>query len=300
MTNHPPPSALPDDRWAEAFADALREQRSRAQEFLAALGERQRRDEQQLDAWFRECLEPGDGGRPVSDPSVDRDEFHALRSQRDRMEEQLSETERQLRETTDRLAAAEQRLAQATEVTSPGAGHAWGAGGVLDWESEKRRILAALEAECDAEGDAEGEPIGKTRLEIKEVLRRTDAIVADKDREIAELKQLLRDQSANLGSVAVGAAAVGDILDRDAIIREERENLRRLQAEWEEKMRKAEIEISLERAKLARQHAELDEKLRTHGGVSQKPAVSDNAAAKPDKSSGRWLARLGLKEPSDP
>ncbi len=302
MTNHPPPSALPDDRRAGAFADALREQRSRAQEFLAALGERQRRAEERLEAWIRACSESDRNERPSSGPPVDAAELEALRYERNRMERQLFETERQLRETADRLATAEQQLARALESLPEGAGRRREAGGVLDWESEKRRILAALEAECGAEG--EGAPAstssGKNRLEIAAVLRRTDAIVADKDREITELKQLLRDQSANLGSVAVGAAAVGDVLDRDAIILEERENLRRLRAEWEEKLRKAEIEISLERAKLARQHADLEERLRTHGGVPQKPGVSGTAAAKPDKSSGRWLARLGLKEPSDP
>lgn len=302
MTKHPPPSASPDDRWAGAFAAALREQRARVREFLASLGDRQRRAEEQLDAWIRECSELDRGEGPSSGPPFDAAELDALRHQRDGMEEQLSETERQLRETTDRLAAAEQQLARALESTPEGAGRARRGGGVLDWESEKRRILAALEAECGGEG--EGAPAstssGKNRLEIEEVLRRTDTIVADKDREIAELKQLLRDQSANLGSVAVGAAAVGDVLDRDAIIQEERENLRRLQAEWKEKLRKAEIEISLERARLARQHAEFEERLRTHGGTPQKPGTSGTAAAKPDKSSGRWMARLGLKEPSDP
>jgi hypothetical protein len=112
------------------------------------------------------------------------------------------------------------------------------------------------------------------------------------------LKQLLEKQSANLGSVAVGAAAIGSIVDSDAIVREERENLRRLQSEWQEKLRKAEVEISIERAKLARQHAELEEKLRAQGATPSKPDAPGSAAAKPDKSSGRWLARLGLKDPN--
>jgi len=126
------------------------------------------------------------------------------------------------------------------------------------------------------------------------VLRATDQAIAAKDREIAELRQLLQDQSKNLGTVAVGAAALGQMLDNDAIIREERENLRKLQEEWREKLRQAEIEIAVERAKLARQRAELEERLRElppkpeSGGPSEK-------AEKPAR--GRWLARLGLADP---
>jgi len=296
MTNHPPPSALPDDRWAEEFADALREQRARVQEFLAALGKQQRRAEAQISAWIEQCEESGAGGRTAAARSPDPAELAALRDERDRLTQQLFQTESRLSDMAGRLADAENRLAQASQGNPEGAGRPRPAGGVLDWESEKRRILAALEAE----NDPGSEPSQKTRTEIEEVLRRTDLLVADKSREIAELKQLLQDQSANLGSVAVGAAALGDILDRDAIIREERENLHRLQVEWQEKLRKAEVEISIERARLARQHAEIDEKLRTQGGAHSKPDAPGSAPPKPDKSSaGRWLARLGLKDPND-
>jgi len=287
MTNHPPPPALADDRWAEEFADALREQRARVQEFLAALGERQRRAQTQLEAWIEQCEGAERGGETAAGAMVDSAELVALRDERDRLAQQLSETERRNEEIERQL----------RERSSGGAGHPSPARGVLDWEAEKRRILAALEAECDTGS----EPSQKTRQEIEEILRRTDLLVADKDRELAELRQLLQDQSANLGSVAVGAAAVGAVLDRDAIIREERENLRRLQEEWQDKLRQAEIEISIERAKLARQHAEIDEKLRAQGGAHSKPDAAGSAAPKPDKSpAGRWLARLGLKDPNSP
>jgi hypothetical protein len=163
----------------------------------------------------------------------------------------------------------------------------------MDWEAEKRRILAALEAE-GVEGT---EPATGTRIEIDEVVRRTDLLVADKNNEIADLKRLLQDQTTSLGSVAVGAAAVGDILDRDAIIQEERENLRRAQSEWQEKLRAAEIEISVERAKLARQRAEIEERLRAQA-TAEKSESAEAATAKPEKTpSGRWMTRLGLKDP---
>jgi len=71
-----------------------------------------------------------------------------------------------------------------------------------------------------------------------------------------------------------------------------------LQTEWEGKMRTAEVEISVERAKLARERSDLEEKLRVLEERSatmgaQTPAA--NAAAKEPKR-GRWLERLGLKD----
>jgi hypothetical protein len=167
------------------------------------------------------------------------------------------------------------------------------AGGTLDWEAEKRRILDALEAEFDEDDPQEQ----AERPRIEEVIRTSEQILAEKDREIAELKQLLEDQSANLGTVAVGAAAVGEIVDKDAIIQEQRENLRRLEEQWREKLRQAEIDISIQRATIARQRAQVEEKLRllenADAKAGAKSAEAENAG-KPAR--GRWLARLGLKD----
>jgi len=162
-------------------------------------------------------------------------------------------------------------------------------GGRMSWEAEKQRLLAALEKE------AKGGDTGARRVEIDEVIRVTDRALADKDRELNEMRQVLDAQSSNLGQVAVGAAALGDLLDRDALIREEREHLKRLQAEWEEKLRQAEIDISLERAKLARQRAELEEKAQSYAQQRQDAEPPGPAASvKPVR--GRWLARLGIKD----
>jgi hypothetical protein len=166
--------------------------------------------------------------------------------------------------------------------------------GRLNWEAEKRQLLAALEEE-----EAGGKPAAH-RTEIDEVIRATERALADKDRELTEMRQILDSQSSNLGQLAVGAAALGQVLDQDSLIREERENLRRLQQEWEEKSRKAEIEISLERAKLARQRAELEEKLQAFDQQRQGQETPGPSAATPAKPArGRWLARLGLKEDKD-
>ena len=141
--------------------------------------------------------------------------------------------------------------------------------------------MAALEAGelCEKEG-AHGD-----RLKVEEIVRTTDQLVARRDQEIADLKHLLHNQSCNLESVAVGAAAVGQLLDQDAVVREERENLKRLQDEWREKLREAEIDISVQRAKLARERAELEEKL--HAAASQTPKVTAEMGVE-GVGSGRW------------
>ena len=130
--------------------------------------------------------------------------------------------------------------------------------GRSSWEAEKRRILAALESEADGEDAVE---VG-ARLKLEEIIDTTDRLVADKDREVAELQSLLASQSGNLGAVAVGAAAVGQLIDQDTVVQQQRETLKRLQEQWMEKLREAEIDISRERAQLARQSVELDEKRR--------------------------------------
>jgi hypothetical protein len=86
------------------------------------------------------------------------------------------------------------------------------------------------------------------------------------------------------------------LLDGDEIIRQEREKLVQAQAEWREKIGKAEIDISVERARIARERIELEEKMRVyHDNQAQHP--TDGTAGTPEKPArGRWLARLGLKD----
>ena len=64
-----------------------------------------------------------------------------------------------------------------------------------------------------------------------------------------------------------------------------------------EKLRQFEIEASLERARLARERSNLDEKLRVleQEKVHAAPDDTPPEADKP-KSSRRWLARLGIKD----
>ena len=271
---------------------------------------------QEQSAQMSDDVETGDGG-------ADSEAFARIETERDALSERLEEAQRQLAEApagemadedlrqrfdmamedVRELKAKNAELQQQLEAAQPGGGGgsapAPSTGG-LDWEAEKQRILMELEEdfqEGDGEDEEADEEVRAERLKIEKVIERTDAILADKDQEIAELKQLLENQSGSLGTMAVGAAALGEMLDNDEIVQEERENLKRLQEELNEKLRKAEVDISLERAKIARERAELEEKLRMfeeQGGAADKGSDGTDRAGTPTR--GRWLARLGLND----
>jgi len=182
---------------------------------------------------------------------------------------------------------------QLDESQSAAARRAGPAQATLDWETQKQQILATLESEFDVDDDERR----KEAAQIENVVRNTDRLLADKDREINDLKRLLEEQSDKLGSVAVGAAALGETLDADAIICEQREHLKELQEEWREKLRQAEIDISLERAKIAREKAAIEEKLRIlEQQRADKQSKPENAENGGQPVRGRWLARLGLTD----
>ena len=83
------------------------------------------------------------------------------------------------------------------------------------------------------------------------------------------------------------------------VIRQERENLLQAQAEWRERIGQAEIDISVERAKIARERMELEEKLRNYQSEQVSRPAEGSTAAPEKPARGRWLARLGLKDLND-
>jgi hypothetical protein len=161
----------------------------------------------------------------------------------------------------------------------------------------KKMMIESLEADTDS-----SESRAEERLTIENTIVITDDVVAHKDREIAELKLLLSQQSNTIGSVAIGAAAVVAALDDDAVIRQEREKLAQLHEEWKKMLRQAEIDISVERAKITRDRAEIEDKLaafekeRAQQGGDIESTNGDAEATRKKPTRGRWLARLGLKD----
>ena len=201
------------------------------------------------------------------------EEIHELRQKNEELEHQLSK-------------------ADSTPSSPPSFTSAQDA----DWETQKQMLLNQLESE----GESDDEEVQEERLKINDTIRVTNHAIAKKDKEIDELRSLLSQQSDSIAGVAVGAAAIEEALTQDELIQQERGNLRQLQDEWHEKMRQAEIEISTERAKLARERLSLEEKLRTYE-QSRPNGNGDDDDDDTVKSGSRrgWLSRLGLSESED-
>ena len=162
-----------------------------------------------------------------------------------------------------------------------------------NWESRKQRMLAQLESDFN-----EADPAERTaKLTIAEAIQRGDELLAAKNQEIIELQRLLTEQSGNIGGMAIGAAAIAQMLDTDELIHQERETLRDLQEKLREQLKQAEIDISVERARMARERALLDEKCRELDVRKQnQPVIKDDGAKSKSSGGSRWLQRLGLRD----
>ncbi|MCS7239072.1 MAG: hypothetical protein NZ899_12505 [Thermoguttaceae bacterium] len=184
--------------------------------------------------------------------------------------------------------------------TKPNAGTLPADGATLSWEEQKRLLLSALEGQ-QAAGESARATWEQERIALQQALTEAQRQLAERDREILTLQKLLEEQSTHLGSLALGAAAIEELVAHDEIIQQERENARRLREEWEEKLRQAEVELSLERAKIARERAELEERARQLAELAQElqkraqqTSVVDQAAQGSERSFRRkWFQQLG-------
>jgi hypothetical protein len=110
------------------------------------------------------------------------------------------------------------------------------------------------------------------------------------------LKEQLEKGMTNHAINSTDSITASQAVDNDAAVREERERLKRLQEQWSEKLREAEVELAVERAKLARQRAELEEQHRGTTGETNTPVAADSNPLGSPSYRGRWLARLGLTD----
>jgi chromosome segregation ATPase len=160
-----------------------------------------------------------------------------------------------------------------------------------DWESQKRRLLAALEGEGEGQIDS---PRREERAAIQGTIQITDSVVAEKDAEIRRLKQQLADADAD--DIQPVSAVEAAVLDNDEVIRVERERIAKLEEEWREKIRTAELEMSVERAKIARAQSELAEQQME---LETLRAASGNGLA-PGEARRNWFNKLGLGNDGKP
>ncbi len=215
-------------------------------------------------------------------------------------EARVTELEQQLAEFQEKVELLEQeneRLAALEHSMPPGGNrpHVNFNQESLSWEERKKLIMEQLEHD-DSPQSSE---VQASKLEIESILETTQAEIERRDRDIEELRTIIEQQSDTKQGVAIGAAAIAQMFDDDELVVQEREKLKTLQSEWEDKVRQAEIDISMERAKLARQRseveckvAELEAQLAKHGGTLP-PAPNEEAAGGRTR---KWLEHLGLKE----
>ncbi|TWU28229.1 hypothetical protein [Bythopirellula polymerisocia] len=204
---------------------------------------------------------------------VDEDAEQSMADLRRRFELAVDD----LRQVKQEKAQLEERLANASHGAAPQVDS-----GAMDWQSQKARLLASLDSD---ETDDEPTPErAQEKLTIQGTIDITDQVVADKDREIAELQ----DQLANRAEETC-QDPIADVCDKDELIQAERAKLEQLQAEWREKLRGAELEMCTQRAALARKEAELKEMM-----AAAEEAAADISRTSDGKPRRRWLSALGL------
>jgi chromosome segregation ATPase len=191
-----------------------------------------------------------------------------------------------VRELKQENAKLRDQLAKAKPAVG---GDAPAASGKLDWAAQKARLLATL---AEEEGDG---PIDhdrkKERLSIQDTIEATERALAEKEQELAELREATEEADANRGPDLREQTEA--ILNADEIIAQERERLTQLQAEWEQKVRTAELEMSIERAKLAREQAALKER------IFELEKLAPQSADESGKPRRRWLSALGLHDDAE-
>lgn len=295
--------------WAATRSDLEHERDGLQQKFELALADVQRLRERVTQ------LESELASRPVTG-QVASAELVSLRAERDALSQRVEELERQpvahvdadsaqqmadlqrrfelavedVREFKTKNAKLESQLAEAK--SSRGAAVQHDSGG-MDWESQKRRLLAALEDNSD---DDQEPTLRNERASIKNTIEITDAVIAEKDRQIAELEARL-DHTLNDPGVVDEARnrQIMELVDADQVIAEHRRRAQELEREMEEKLRAAELELSVERAKLARQKVELEELRATLESQRHQNEAAGGAAAAPGTPRRRWLSKLGIE-----
>jgi DNA repair exonuclease SbcCD ATPase subunit len=288
--------------WEKSSAEMTRQRDELQQKFELALVDVQR---------FRGRvaeLEQELARRPETN-QADSAELVALRAERDALAQRIEELEQQPApvavDADEQMSDLQRRFELAVEdvrelktknaelearLASKKVSHADGGGGGSDWESMKKRLLASLEEATD---DSDNPLPEKERITISDTIEMTDAVVADKDREIEQLKAQLAEASENskVAEADHQQQEINELLDGDAIIAEHRQRIALLEREMEDKLRAAELELSVERAKIAREKVELED-LRVEV-ESRRPAAAVNTAA-PAQPRRRWLSKLGI------
>lgn len=161
--------------------------------------------------------------------------------------------------------------------------------GGFDWEEHKRRMLNELE------GGAAPEPPSETPAPQPVVDSSPNQILIEQEEEIERLKTTIQEQADKIAELEHALEQSSDKDEIDRHVREERNKLSTMQDEWREMLRLAEVEISVERAKLARDQRKLEEQASQYKNeIKRLEQNVANLEAGNSSSQGNWLTRLGL------
>tara|TARA_R110002049_G_scaffold27321_3_gene94429 strand:+ start:69900 stop:70823 length:924 start_codon:yes stop_codon:yes gene_type:complete len=238
----------------------------------------------------------------IADRNANEGESEPLRAEIQHLRSQVEDLEKQNSELASQLASRSVETSLGDDQSRSNE--------TLSWEERKQLMLRQMEEDSfdaeafvsslnETESDETIDPIEYVR-QMQDELDRRDVELEDRSQQIRELQHLLDSQSETRdGGLAIGAAAITEMFDADELVREERERLQQMQEEWEEKFRQAEIEASLERAKLSRERQELAAKMADlEEQLAHAKRESRSNSHDENGNSRRWLAKLGLAEGS--
>jgi hypothetical protein len=204
----------------------------------------------------------------IEHPTPDSAELDELRARFEMAVEDVRTLKAEKREL-------EARLSSASPVAKP-------SGGGSDWEARKRQLLVSLEEELGF-----NEERAEERATIEGTIRITDEVLAEKQREIDALRA-----ERSVETTQAAAAVNTELFDNDEVIAAERQRIATLRADWETNLRAAELELSIERAKIAREQSELAQwrmELET-----LRDAVGGATSSSTAQKQRRWRDKLGL------
>ena len=193
---------------------------------------------------------------------------------------ELFDVRRQLELTLEQLQEARSEIVRLeSNATQDRAGE-------TTWEEQKRRLLASLE------GDTE--PTVENPRELIQRLKESEELLSEKERTIAQLEALLQGYEEN-DREALAEEEQQErklVLDNDEMIQAERKRLAELEQHWRDKIGKAEIELSQERARLSRDQRALETRL---AEFEKKTGESEESTDQPKEPRKRkWMERMGL------
>ena len=245
------------------------------------------------------------------------DEIADLRQRNDVLHDDVSQCQRHIGDLETQNTDLAKQVAN-TNIRQTVATAQSGSADAMSWEERRELIIEQMEADSFnadefvenlgqelRDGGTKDDDTPQSPLEyLNELaarLTKAENESVEREGEILELRMLLQNQSETRESgVAIGAAAIAQMVDSDELVVAERERLQQLQAQWEEKFRQSEIDASLERAKLSRERQELgkraDELEEQVAHMQREAKTTEDLGGTPSR---RWLAKLGLSEKGD-